>query len=288
MKSPMKCILVLTLLMSPRLCAQDAVYFTHSQTAVPAGAIASRQAVLGPSSLVRGAPYSATITEQLIRTLADGTHIVQISTGSAARDSEGRTRQDPPLPTVDDPSVIPPRLAFIQDPITQTAYILNLGNKTVQKAAMPSAMKATPGASNGPTILFAQTRGIVKMDESSEDERPVVQSAAIKNEKAISEDLGSQTMEGLLVNGVRTTQIIPAGEIGNSTPIKVLMEVWTSPELKAVIYSKLTDPRTGDHIFQLTGIVRSEPDPSLFTVPADFEIVDVLKPMDLDEQIGDR
>ena len=77
-----------------------------------------------------------------------------------------------------------------------------------------------------------------------------------------------------MVNGMRTTHTIPAGEIGNSKPIEIVSEVWTSPELQTVVYSKLSDPRTGEHIFQLTDIVRGEPDPSLFVVPADLQIPD--------------
>jgi hypothetical protein len=33
---------------------------------------------------------------------------------------------------------------------------------------------------------------------------------------------------------------------------------------------KRSDPRTGDNVFQLTNIVRAEPDASLFQVPPDY------------------
>jgi hypothetical protein len=39
---------------------------------------------------VTGAPYSATITNESVQTLADGNRIVQTSTGTTARDSMGR------------------------------------------------------------------------------------------------------------------------------------------------------------------------------------------------------
>jgi hypothetical protein len=38
---------------------------------------------------VQGAPYSATITNESVQTLADGNRIVQSSTGTTARDSQG-------------------------------------------------------------------------------------------------------------------------------------------------------------------------------------------------------
>jgi hypothetical protein len=89
-----------------------------------------------------------------------------------------------------------------------------------------------------------------------------------------TEDLGSQTMEGVQVTGVRMTRTIPVGEIGNDRPLNIVTEVWTSPDLKTIVSSKRSDPRMGQQTFQLTNIVRSEPDASLFTVPPDFKIVD--------------
>jgi hypothetical protein len=90
--------------------------------------------------------------------------------------------------------------------------------------------------------------------------------------KANTEDLGSQTMEGVQVTGVRTTRTIPQGEIGNDRPITIVTEVWTSPDLKTIVYSKRSDPRMGEQTFQLKNIVRNEPDATLFTVPPDFRI----------------
>jgi hypothetical protein len=59
----------------------------------------------------------------------------------------------------------------------------------------------------------------------------------------------------------------------------VVTEVWTSPDLKAIVYSKRNDPRMSEQTFQLTNIQRVEPDTSLFTVPSDFTIVDGPQPV---------
>lgn len=96
----------------------------------------------------------------------------------------------------------------------------------------------------------------------------------MEQDKGDVEDLGSQTMEGVFVTGLRTTHTIPAGQIGNEKPITTVTEVWSSPELKTVVYSKRTDPRMGEQTFRLTNIGRAEPGRSLFAVPADFKIVD--------------
>lgn len=89
-----------------------------------------------------------------------------------------------------------------------------------------------------------------------------------------TEDLGTQTMEGLLVTGTRSTRTIPAGQIGNDKPIIIVTEVWTSPDLKTIVSSKRSDPRMGEQTFQLTNITRGDPDPSLFSVPGDFKVID--------------
>jgi hypothetical protein len=225
---------------------------------------------------VQGAPYSATITNESVQTLADGNRIVQTSTGNTARDSMGRTRQDAPLPPIGNVSPADaPHLVIISDPVAQMTYTLNLTDKTAVRnpglgpagAALP-ALHSTISIADAPTVSIRAMAG------------PVTQAIAIQKSdlreegQAQTEDLGSKTMEGVNVTGTRTTRTIPAGEIGNDKPISIVTEVWTSPELKTIVYSKRSDPRMGDQTFQLTNILRVEPDPTLFTVPADFKTLD--------------
>lgn len=222
-----------------------------------------------------GRPYSATITNKSTQTLADSNQIVQTSTGSAARDSQGRTREDAPLPTIGNLPADAPHLVFIQDPVMHTSYTLNLTDKTAQKMSWLSSPVSDAAAESGSRSFFVQTGnrafagGAVAMSTMG----PKTDSANEQSQIS-TEDLGSETIQGLVVTGVRTTRTVPAGQIGNSGPMKIVTEVWTSSDLKTVIYSKRSDPLMGEQIFQLTDIVRTEPDPSLFVVPADFEIVD--------------
>ena len=258
----------------------NVVYQSAGSGVVTAGAIGR-----GMGTPVQGAPYSATITNESIQTLADGAHIVQSSTGTTARDSQGRTRQDAALPAIGNLSAADaPHLVFILDPVTQTSYTLNLTDKTAQKISMPSSGAAGPGAaaSGGPgtTRVFFTRMGSASATGGPMPQSPqagiVMQKDLTGDEEAqvSTEDLGSETMEGLTVNGVRTTRTIPEGQIGNDKPISIVTEVWTSPDLKTVVYSKRSDPRMGEQTFKLTNIVRAEPDPSLFTIPADFKIMD--------------
>jgi len=86
------------------------------------------------------------------------------------------------------------------------------------------------------------------------------------------ESLGTQSIEGVMAEGTRMTLTIPAGKIGNDRPIVTVNERWYSPELQTVVLTKNSDPRMGETTYRLTNINRSEPDPSLFQVPADYTV----------------
>lgn len=95
---------------------------------------------------------------------------------------------------------------------------------------------------------------------------------AINSDRVKREELGKQIMEGVEVEGTRTTITIPAGEIDNELPIAIVSERWYSPELQVVVMSKNSDPRTGVSTYRLTNINRAEPDASLFQAPADYTL----------------
>lgn len=245
---------------------------------------------------VQGSPYSATVVNESVQTLADGNRIVERSTGTTARDSQGRTRNDAALPAIGNMSAAGmPHLAFIVDPVAEVSYTLNLDEKTAHSmsgkvvtsgsgkvmAAAPlpplpqlSATIATAGGGlAGLPPLPPPAAGAMVMAFKGHKEDLAKEQAETK-----TEDLGSQVIEGVNAHGVRSTRTIPAGEIGNEKPIDIVTEVWTSPDLKTIVLSKRSDPRTGEQTFQLTNVVRSEPDPSLFTVPSDFKTVDAAGP----------
>jgi hypothetical protein len=85
-------------------------------------------------------------------------------------------------------------------------------------------------------------------------------------------------LEGVSVEGTRTTFEIPIGQIGNDKPIQVLTEKWFSPELQVVVYSRHVDPIAGEHIFRLVNIKRAEPAADLFIVPGGFKIENPPRP----------
>jgi hypothetical protein len=245
---------------------------------------------------ILGAPYTATVTNESLQTLADGNRITQSSSGTTARDSQGRTRQDAPLPAIGNMSAAnAPHLVFINDPVGQKRYTLNLTEKTAQSFAMSRAGSGTGvgvGAGDGGSVeantFFLKLKQDAEASASGQAPEIAAQKTLtimdnmdkVKAEsfgeaaQVDTEDLGTQTMEGVIVTGTRTTKTIPAGRIGNEKPISIVIEVWTSPELRTVVMSKRSDPRMGEQTFRLTNIVRAEPDASLFTVPTDFKAID--------------
>jgi hypothetical protein len=285
----MKRVLLLVLAAASCAFAQEKENVVY-QTTGAGGAVASGGFDKSSGPVV-GAPYSATITNESIQTLADGNRLVQTSTGTTMRDSQGRTRQDTALPAIGNLSAAnAPHLIFIHDPVAQTSYTLNLTEKTAQKMPALLHLAAATAGVAGATVAMRVIEGngaplplpdampatVTAPAPGAFFERHLITS---EQDQGHTEDLGSQTIEGVVVNGERTTHTIPAGQIGNERPITIVTEVWTSPDLKTVVYSKRNDPRMGEQTFRLTNIVRSEPSPSLFTVPPDFRIVDGPQPI---------
>lgn len=86
--------------------------------------------------------------------------------------------------------------------------------------------------------------------------------------------LEHKMIDGIPVEGRKTTTVIAAGQIGNEQPITITSEEWRSADLNVLIQTRHTDPRTGESSYRLTNIIRAEPDPSLFMVPADYTVRD--------------
>jgi hypothetical protein len=93
--------------------------------------------------------------------------------------------------------------------------------------------------------------------------------AASKSKSATS-SLGQKEFDGVRAEGTLREQVIPAGEIGNRSPITITTETWTSPELQVTVYSRHNDPRRGETIYRLTNIRRAEPAADLFKVPEEY------------------
>jgi hypothetical protein len=92
--------------------------------------------------------------------------------------------------------------------------------------------------------------------------------------KGTTKDLGTRDIGGVKAQGKLRSYEIPAGEVGNAKPIVVSDETWWSPDLQITLYSKHSDPRSGDNIYRVDNLKRDEPAASLFTVPSDYAVKD--------------
>jgi hypothetical protein len=247
----------------------------------------------GPLELGRGAvkdaPYSAEAVNEVVQTLADGNRITRSSTTAIYRDTAGRTRREQGLAIIG-PLMATTELAkqvTITDPEKGVTYVLNPEARTARKLPVPSfgaAFNAGPGA---PPIPLPPTQsGDVLFYESTFEapvpppgggvdvSRTVLAQRFTGPSPAVSESLGTQMIEGVLAEGTRSTTTIPAGQIGNERPIEIVSERWFSPELRVLVLSKQSDPRFGETIYRLSNIVLGNPEPSLFEVPSDFQIME--------------
>src|SRR6266853_526821 len=226
--------------------------------------------------VITGAPYTATVSTEMTQILADGNRINNKTTASLARDSQGRTRREETMGMVGPWQVNGPKLVFINDPTSQTNYVLD-SNKQTAMVLKHAGMNATGGAVGASTSVSGSAEGGFKVKMVYQGKGP----GGDQPDEARTESLGTQVMEGVAVDGKRVTRTIPAGQIGNTQPIEISSEVWTSPDLQIVVMSKHSDPRFGETTYQLTGIQRAEPDHSLFEIPPGYSVKNMPAPMGL-------
>jgi hypothetical protein len=252
--------------------------------------------------VVKGAPYSAEAVTETVQTLSDGNRIVRKSSAKIYRDAEGRTRRDQKLNAIGPFATNgdTPQMSSINDPVSGVSYTLDQRSHTARKMLFkkpgmtpppgrwelgtPGTPGAPPPPGGAPKVAITQEhpRVVIVGDGPGSGGGNAVFNSEVRVRhagpddkempKPVIESLGKQTLEGVEAEGTRTTFTIPAGEIGNERPIQIVSERWYSPELQTVVMTKRNDPLAGETTYRLTNINRSEPDRSLFEVPADYKV----------------
>jgi hypothetical protein len=211
-----------------------------------------------PGQIVKGSPFSATVSSETTQTLQDGTVIHRTSQGTVYRDSLGRSRRETtvsgfgPLAASGGTRT----MVSIADPVAGAHYMLDATNKVAHKMTFH---QHGADASSETAQAFEQ-----KMEARKQQEEA---SGALK-----TESLGTQTINGIVAQGTRITHTIAAGKIGNDKPIVSVSERWYSPDLQIVVKSTRTDPQFGTTTYTVTNIQKSEPAATLFAVPADYTV----------------
>ncbi|HKQ74898.1 MAG TPA: hypothetical protein VJ810_14485 [Blastocatellia bacterium] len=261
---------------------------------------------------MKGAPYSATAITEHNQTLSDGNQIIRKNQSKLYRDSEGRTRMEQTLETIGKWTADGDAMQslLITDPVAEVSYTLDPRTHTAHKnmyaqkkppagaqseTLMINGQKVTTYTVNGQTVAQAEFEAFIaavekkkraqaeilekEIKEASNNpalkkKLEMVQQGTTDTDQTKKESLGAQTIEGVTVEGTRATTTIPVGEIGNTLPIEVVDETWYSPELQIMVMTRHRDPRSGETTYRLTNLSRSEPDRSLFEVPADYTVRD--------------
>jgi hypothetical protein len=218
----------------------------------------------GLLGVIVGAPFSADQVSEHVQTLADGTHIVQNHPMQhMARDSQGRQRFErflmpAPITTGTVSNENSPTLVEVDDSVGGYAFVLDEQNFVAHRVAIPPREHSRPPMKKeggGPTEALAP-------------------GTPPGPERSAPEDLGTQTIEGIVAQGTRRTTTWPIGSRGNDRPIVDISETWYWRDLQMPVLSKNISPLTGDSTMRLTKISRAEPDPGLFQVPPGFTVIE--------------
>lgn len=249
--------------------------------------------------VIKGAPFSAEAVSESVQVLADGNRIVRSSTSKLYRNSEGRFRQEM---TGGTGGMVGPMYSYgqgisILDPVGGYRVLLDSNLRTARqmifkpmgelklKSGMTEAEKKEAvdklkaeikavAVETSVVAVRATTGQIITQALSGVGSVGFAYSTGGHSKYEMqTEQLGVQNFEGVDAEGTRTTTTIPAGDIGNERPIEIVYEKWYSKELQLVVMSKHSDPRFGEQTYRLTNIVRSEPDPSLFSVPNGYRLI---------------
>jgi hypothetical protein len=231
---------------------------------------------------IAGAPFTADATTEFTQMLPDGNRIERRFSTSLARDGKGRTRSEQDVAMLGPLVVLqkgmnwsgnwvhttttpqqeqPHRFTVITDPVDSVTYTLDERMKEARRS--PAKIQ---------TLQFIESKKIA-------DKLEVARQGA-GTSAPVAESLGTRQIEGISAEGTRVTTTIPAGQIGNLNAINMVTERWFSKQLQMAVLITRRDPRSGETVYRLTNIVRTEPPPDLFTVPSDYRIVDLQKNVD--------
>ena len=184
---------------------------TTSPPAVPKG---SRQgpshgsAIFQPPRFVPrpivGAPYYGEEISEHVQTLANGVHINRTLTlRKTWRDSQGRTRTESPLGKFASSWRDVPTVIQITDPVAGYIYTLDSEKKVAHRVATPPP----PGGPRSVKPARTANRVAVRTGTagSVSGEHAVQPTSGPQGSQVITEELGTRTIEGILVGGLRTS-----------------------------------------------------------------------------------
>ncbi len=240
-----------------------AIAFVGAQEGVPdetVGSPLARPAVLN-------APFSATATTTVKQTLADGTRVDHTSSAHYYRDSAGRVRIEQTIRAAGDQRASAGRTFVIlaSEPTRGGVYAVEPLTRTFHTSSRGIAALLFNGRSTFAFPVAPNQFLLFRPQDWRTDNfaHPVTYTTR-------EEALGTRSIAGVQSVGTRVTLTIPVGEIGNTQSIDIIGDLWESPELKVLLYSRYSNRETGLFEYRLTNISRSNPAPELFSLPQDY------------------
>jgi len=199
---------------------------------------------------ITGEPYTATRVSRTVQKLPDGTTLTHHKHRELVRDAEGRIRVEQVLVKAkdDEPGM---KMVYIKDPVAGTLTMWTEGGKGAKVATL---------------VKLPDMQSALKAKTTEKSKRQV-------------EQLGQQSIDGVLVTGERITNVIPAGKVGNDQPITRTREVWTAPDLKLVMKEVFDDPRNGETTVELENFSRENPPIARFQPPVGYVVKDTAQAM---------
>ena len=196
-------------------------------------------------------PFMAVVDEQRTSFQPDGTALAMKTIHAIARSTQGQIyNESRPLVPASFTGTPPIRVMHIYDPQTRLNTFLYPQQKTGWQGRTPHPPSTVP-----PDLYATPTANSLPVNQFTKDE-----------------DLGTQTMEGVSVHGVRETQTIPAGQNGAAKEVTVTDEYWYSDELRLNMLVKHNDPHTGSVTTTVTQVTRTEPDAAIFEIPGGYKL----------------
>jgi hypothetical protein len=196
-----------------------------------------------------GAPFSTKETVFVTKHLADGSTVTRKYFAMIARDSQGRLYRERRNPVAGNSD---------SEPYLYQTYVSDPDQK----------MRVTCSPASK-TCWVTEYRRVLHMGDA-----PLGPSKDGKS-YLTRESLGTQTLQGLTVEGTRETVTYAANTFGNDKPLVVTKEFWYSPELQVNLKVIRNDPREGTQTLELTELSRAEPPAEQFAAPQGYKMVDV-------------
>jgi hypothetical protein len=218
---------------------------------------------------ILNAPYSARRRFTSVKKLPDGSIERNVTGGSEARDSQGRTYSEGERQWTymeGTKSVLKSEMLYrVDDPVANTVTKWESVSKEVKVIHFPP--KASEKDSSGAQCEAAC--GTVEASVSPPGE--------------VVESLGIKTIEGVVAEGTRSSYSVSGGRDHNTQTFNVVHERWYCPELKIVVLQTNNDPRGNTYTDELVDIVRGSPDVGRYHLPSDAVVHESWDP----QQMGD-